>query len=455
MSTVVLINPPIPGKKPSLKIPSLGIAYLASTLRNQGISIKIIDAPSLNLDTEAVSQEVLILKPEIIGITATTPLSNSADQLASNLRKHAKWLILGGPHPSAVGNKIFEECPDLDFGFRGEAEEVFPELVKKLLAGEKNFEMPGVIWPGHSAEPALIPELDHIPQPAFDLLPMKSYRHPLSPGQRVATMITSRGCPFQCIFCDKSICGTRFRPRSPDNVLSEIEELYHNFGVRVIIFYDDLFTLDPERVLEICQQILARGIKIKWKCEGRVNILSENILGVMRRAGCEVIAFGIESCHQKTLDWLNKGTSVEQIKEAVRLTKQAGIKVLGYFIFGIPIESYEEELASIEFAIQLELDYVQFGSLSPFPGTKLYDLAIEKGWYQQAKGPAPEEYGERRPLIITDYWTEERLTQILKQAYRRFYFRPKYILGSALRPRGILDLAKSGLRLTGWLTRLE
>ncbi len=453
MSSVVLINPPVPGKKPALKIPALGIAYLASALRNENIGVKIIDAPALGLDLEAVSKEVSELKPELVGITATTPLSNSAYQLARLLRKEVKWIILGGSHASAVGNKIFEECPELDFGFRGEAEEVFPAFARKLLNGEKNLDLPGVIRPGRESDPVLIPELDRLPLPAWDLLPMSSYRHPLSPGRQVATMLTSRGCPYQCIFCDKSICGIRFRPRSPEHVLKEIELLYHDFGVRTIIFYDDLFTRDLERVKEICRKILERGIKISWKCEARANILNASILGEMRKAGCEVIAFGIESSHQKSLDWLNKGVTVEQIKEAVRLTKQAGIKVLGYFIFGLPPETYEEELQSVEFAIGLGLDYVQFASLSPFPGTRLYDLAVEKGWYREAAGPAPEEYGERRPLVITDYWTEDRLQQILKQAYRRFYLRPGYLFRTALRSGGIWDLIKSGLNLIRWLGR--
>ncbi len=451
MPRISLINPPISGKSPSLVIPSLGLGYLAASLRQAGLETGIIDAVALGWDHDAVAQEVARLKPDLVGITATTPLSGSAYRLAQSLRPHARWLVLGGAHSSAVGRKIFEQCPELDFGFRGEAEEIFPEFAKRLLAGDTAAHLPGVITPTHDSPPASIKDLDRLPFPAWDLMPMASYRHPLFPGERVATIFSSRGCPYQCIFCDKAVCGSQFRPRSPANVLQEIEALRARHAVTAFIFYDDLFTLDSDRVVELCRRMLSRGLKIRWKCEGRVNIVDQELLTWMRKAGCVQIAYGIETAHQKGLDWLRKGTTVEQIREAVARTHKAGIKVLGYFILGIPAEDYQEELRTVEFAIELGLDYAQFASLSPFPGTPLYDLAVEKGWYREGPGPAPEEYGDTRPLLITEYWTEERLRRIISQAYRRFYFRPGYILKTALRPRGLFELAKSGLRLLGWL----
>jgi len=450
---VLLINPPIPEKHPGLLVPPLGIAYLGSALREQGIETRIIDAPALNLDVCAVAEQVKQLKPQIVGITTTTPLANSAFALAKEIRPLTRWLILGGAHASAVGQKIFEQCPVIDFGFQGEAEEQFPALVKMLISGESNPACPGLILRDFSQEPVLISELNKIPFPAWELLPMSQYRHPLSPGRKVATIMSSRGCPYQCIFCDQSVCGTRFRARSPENVVEEIEQLYRNWDVRTIIFYDDLFTLKPERVIEICKLIVSRGLKIKWKCEGRVNLVNSEMLFWMKRAGCEMIAYGIESAHQKSLDWLNKGVTLDQVQDAVKLTRKAGIKVLGYFIFGIPIETYEEELDTIDFAIRLKLDYVQFASLSPFPGSRLYEIAIKQGWYREGKALGPEEYGESRPLLITDYWTEEKLSQILKQAHRRFYLRPGYIIRSGLRIRGLINLVKSGLRLIRWLLK--
>jgi radical SAM superfamily enzyme YgiQ (UPF0313 family) len=453
MAKIALINPPISGKKPSLLIPSLGLGYLASALQQSGLEVCIIDAPGKGMDLEGVVREVASLKPEIAGISATTPLKDSAYRLARRLRGLVKWTVMGGAHPTAVGLKIFEQCPEIDFGFRGEAEEIFPQLAKKLMAGDKNLELPGVIFPGHDAHPVLVSDPEHLPFPAWGLMPMKNYRHPLLPGEPVATLISSRGCPYQCIFCDKSVCGSKFRPRSAENVLREIQELYSANGVRAIIFYDDLFTLKPERVIEICRKLIETGLKIHWKCEGRVNIINPEMLAWMKKAGCEVIAYGIESAHQKSLDWLQKGVKVEQIKQAVRLTRDAGIKVLGYFIFGIPGETLEEELQTVELAVNLKLDYVQFASLSPFPGSKLYELAVKQGWYRESTGPAPEEYGESRPLLITDYWTEQRLNEIMKKAYRRFYFRPGYILKTASRPRGFLDLVKSGFRLSRWLKK--
>jgi len=453
MVDVVLVNPPILGKKPSIIIPSLGIGYLASALRQAGIGVRIVDAGLLGMGIEEVVKEVIRFEPKVVGITGTTPVIDSGYALAKKLRDKVNWLILGGAHCSAVRGKVFEECPELDFGFIGEAEERFLGLVRKLLNGDKDIDIDGVIYPGRSSEMAKISDLDSLPFPAWDLMRIDRFKHPLFAGLRVATMITSRGCPYQCIFCDKSVGGNKYRARSPESVLREIEELRNKYHIQALIFYDDLFTFEPERTIEICKEIVRRGIKIRWKCEGRVNLVQEESLEWMKRAGCEVIAYGIETAHQKGLDWLSKGVKVEEMISAVKLTKQAGIKVLGYFIFGIPVESYEEELESIEFAKDLGLDYVQFGSLSPFPGSRLYELAIQNGWYKEARAPAPEEYGERRPLLITDYWNEQRLERILKKAYKRFYFRPGYILRTGLRRSGIIELARSGFRLGRWMRK--
>jgi radical SAM superfamily enzyme YgiQ (UPF0313 family) len=451
MAKIALINPPVPGKNPALVIPSLGLGYLAASLRQAGLETTIIDAVALGMDDQAVTREIAILKPEIVGITATTPLSGSAYQLAKSLRPHTRWLVLGGAHPSAVGQKVFAQCPELDFGFRGEAEEIFPQFAKALLAGDTDIHFPGLITKSRDSQPASIKDPDQLPFPAWDLMPMERYRHPVFPGERLATIFSSRGCPYLCIFCDKTVCGSKYRPRRPENVVKEIAALNSRHGVTAFMFYDDLFSLDRERVIGICRLIISRGLKIRWKCECRANTVDDEMLSWMKKAGCVQIAFGIETAHQKGLDWLRKGIKVEQIREAVARTKKAGIKVLGYLILGIPAEDYDEELQTVEFAVELGLDYAQFASLSPFPGTPLYDLAQEKGWYREGPGPAPEEYGDTRPLLITDYWTEERLRRIMSQAYRRFYFRPGYLLRTALNPRGFLNLAKSGLRLLGWL----
>ncbi len=453
MASVVLVNPPIFDKSASLLVPPLGLAYIASTLKNYDIEVKIIDAPSLGLGLEKTLNKIASYNPEILGITTTTPLADSAYLLAKKARRLVKWIIMGGAHPTALRKKIFQECPEIDFLFLGEAEENFPEFVLALIQKKQISSYPnGILTPDSSTEPVIVSDLNKLPLPSWDLLPMERYRHPLFPGKKLATIISSRGCPYQCIFCDKSVSGSRWRARSADNVLKEIEELYFQEKVQAIIFYDDLFTLDTERVIEVCKGIIKKDIKISWKCEGRVNIIDEEMLYWMKKAGCRIIAYGIESANQKSLDWLKKGVSIKQIKDAVANTKKAGIKVLGYFIFGIPVESYEEALESIQFAIDLGLDYVQFGSLSPFPGSPLYELAKNQGWYQEAKAPAPEEYGQRRPLLISDNWSYEKLESILKEAYKKFYFRPSYLLGKIFTIQGLWALMKSGFKLKKWVS---
>lgn len=451
MNRIALINPPIPGKGAALRVPPLGLAYLAASLRKAGVAPHIIDAPALGLDKEAVVKQVAQLKPDIVGITATTPLAGSAYALAQSLRPHCRTLVLGGAHASALGRKVFAQCPELDYAWRGEAEDGFPPFAKRLLAGQDAPLPRGLVSPGRDSPPASPVDPEDLPLPAWDLLPMERYSHPLFPGRRLATLFTSRGCPYQCVFCDKTVCGSQYRPRSPGSVVDELLALRDRHGVTAFMFYDDLFSLDRERVIALCKLIMERGLRISWKCECRVNTVDAELLAWMKMAGCVQVAYGIETAHQKGLDWLRKGVKVEQVRRAVTMTRTAGIGTLGYFILGLPVQDWDEELATVDFAAELGLDYAQFASLSPFPGTPLHDLAREKGWYKEGPGVAPEEYGDTRPLLVTEYWTEDKLRKLMALAYRRFYLRPGYVLRAALRPQGFLALARSGLRLLGWL----
>ncbi len=199
-------------------------------------------------------------------------------------------------------------------------------------------------------------------------------------------MITSRGCPYHCIFCDKSIFGSKWRARSSQNVLEEIEEIVKDFKIKSIIIYDDLFTLNKQRVIEICQGILERGLRVEWKCEGRVDRVDAEMLRWMKKAGCSLIAYGVESGNQIGLDYLQKKITLAQIRQAFELTHKAGIRPMAYFILGIPVETFEQGLKTIEFARELKPEYAQFSILSPYKGTKLYEEAKAKGWYREVGG---------------------------------------------------------------------
>lgn len=457
--SVLLVNPPT-GERAAARIviPPLGLAYVSASLRSRGIECRVLDADALDLDEHELIEQARRAAARIVGITAMTPLAHAAYRAATLLRPIAPVLVLGGPHVSAVAAGVFAESPvPLDYAVCGEAEESFADLAGRILngSGPEPGSIPGVIAPSDSVnfERPTINDLDALPFPDRDSLPLRRYRHPLWGNEPVATMITSRGCPYQCIFCDKHTCGTRWRARSAANVLAEMEEVVIKRGIRAVMLYDDVFTLKPERVIEICRGIVERGLAFRWKCEGRVNRVEPEMLAWMRRAGCQMIAYGVETVTESGLKFLRKEITPQQVREAFALTHAAGIQTLGYFLLGIPGETIEDEMATIRFAIELGADYAQFGTLSPFPGTSLYQYAQERGWLGQAQARGPAERGQR-PLIFDGYWSLDRLDQITREAHRSFYFRPGYILKRLKRVKSIgeaLTGAAQGIKLVSWL----
>ncbi len=454
---ILLIQPP-PRKiaTEDIIVPPLGIAYLAAVLEKKSHSVSIIDAFAEGLDISSLEDRIKEITPDLIGITGMTPVIDNAFRTARVCRRYAKYVVIGGPHVSVMGEKIFEQSPDIDYAMQGEGEISFLSLINAIEENEDIKDVPGLITRDFENPPAkFIDDLDSLPFPARHLLPNEKYRYILSRG-RVTTMFTSRGCPYHCVFCDKAVFGSRWRGRSASNVLDEIEHVIKDFRINTMVFYDDLFTLKKERVKEICQGILERGLEIEWKCEGRVNIVDEETLRLMKKAGCSMIAYGAESGNQKGLDYLNKGTNVEQIRSAFELTRKAGIKPMAYFILGIPVETYEDELRTTEFAKEIKPAYAQFSILSPTPGTKLYNDAIEMGWYREVDAQNPMDKDIKRPAIINENWDEDRLNKILREAHRRFYLSPWYIwerLKEISNLKEFIKNARAGLKLVRWYYR--
>lgn len=451
---VLLIQPP-PRRlaREDIVVPPLGIAYLAAVLENKGHRVSIIDAFAEMLDINTLEERIKAFSPEIIGITGMTPVIDNAFRAANVARRYAPHIIMGGPHVSVVGNRIFEQCPDIDYAIQGEGEMSLSLLLEVLEFNKDISKVPGLITREFENPPApFVDDLDTLPFPARHLLPNEKYRYILSSG-RVTTMFTSRGCPYHCVFCDKAVFGSKWRGRSAMNVLAEIELVNKDFRIDSIIFYDDLFTLKKERVKEICKGIIGRGLRIEWKCEGRVNMVDEETLGWMKKAGCSMIAYGVESGNQKGLDYLNKGIKVEQIKRAFELTRKAGIKPMAYFVLGIPIETFEDELRTIEFAKEIRPAYAQFSVLSPIPGTRLYDDAVNMGWYREVDAQNPMDKDLKRPAIINENWDEKKLNKILKEAHRRFYLSPWYIVERLKEIRNLREFVRKamvGLKLLRW-----
>jgi radical SAM superfamily enzyme YgiQ (UPF0313 family) len=479
MADVLLINAPArrPQKEP-IVVPPLGLAYLASAAREAGHDVAILDAFAEGLSWEEFERRVSARRYmgstaggggvtqrggrstrtgggggatvlDVIGFSGMTPVIDAVERAIRVCRPYARAIVLGGPHATACRETVLEENPDLDYAFCGEGETAFVEFLAAFDDNRITSEIPGIVTREGSGPPReRCRDLDSIPFPARDLLPNARYRYPLCGRARVTSMITSRGCPYQCVFCDKSVFGSRWQARSAENVLAEVDEVVAKYGVEAIVFYDDLFTLNRARLAAICEGLIERNRKIAWKAEGRVDIVDREILALMRRAGCDAIAYGVESANPAGLDFIGKNTTPEQAREAFRLTREAGIRTMGYFILGIPTETYDDALRTIRFAIELRADYAQFSALSPLVGSELHRLAKEKGWYAEIAAHNVSDKDRLRPVVLSENWDEEKLKAIVREAHRAFYMRPSYMLRTLLRARSPGDVARmAGL---GW-----
>lgn len=410
----------------------MGLAYVAAALLEAGHGVQIIDAYALSWSWKRFADELAAARPDVLGLSAMTPVADVAARAAAIGRPHARHIVLGGPHPTAVREQVFADIPELDAAVVGEGETVSVDLMAWWQAGSPGPPPPGVLVPGApftAHEPDR--DLTRLPMPARHLLPNHAYRYLFATRRGFGTMITSRGCPFRCSFCDKSVSGSRWRARPAWHVVDEMQQMREQFGLRFINFYDDNFTLNRVRVVEICEEILRRNLDIEWKCEGRVDGVDVALLRLMRRAGCRVVAYGVESGNPETLSLLRKDITVEQSISAFAATREAGLRSLAYMILGAPGEDSAAVRHSVRFCRQIGADYVQFSSLTAMPGTPLF-----MHHSQTTSVPNPLDSDLER-ATLTDLPPEE-LGRLMRHAWTGFYLRPRPLA------RLTIDAVRSG-----------
>ncbi|MBI5060811.1 MAG: radical SAM protein [Candidatus Aenigmarchaeota archaeon] len=252
------------------------------------------------------------------------------------------------------------------------------------------------------------------------------------------------------MFCTKALYGNVYRMRSSENIISEMKEVIEKFHVKDIVFYDDNFSAKRDRVIELCDSMIKNNIKIKWKCEARVNLVDRQLLEKMKQAGCYLIAYGVETGNQHLLDVLKKGTTLEQIRAAFKATHAAGIETLAYIMIGIPGETHETIQRTLDFILEIDPGYVQMGIATPYPMTELYDIAKRKGLIEGRDWSEFSYTGDSAtPVLRTEALSREELASELKRLMKAFYMRPKYIMKRLLRTRSFSDLKRniSGMNL--------
>lgn len=430
--------------------PPLGIAYIGAVLEKAGHEVKIIDAPPLKLEIEDLCQEAKRFSPDFIGLSVSTVDFNKALELAKELKKKLEaTIIIGGPHVTAVPEEVMA-YPYFDFGVVGEGEETIVDLLKTLKNQGDLKKVDGIIFRQRervvkNKPREYLEDLDRIPFPARHLMPKLSCYHPTPATFQnfpVGTMITSRGCPYQCNFCFRGVFGNKWRFRSPESVVSEMEMLIKKHGAREIRLWDDTFNADTERVKEICRLILKKKLKFSWTCLGRVNKADEEMFCLMKKAGCWQISYGIESGNEEILKSLNKGINKEMVEGAINKTTQAGIQALGFFILGLPGETEETMRETIDFAKSLPLSVANFTIATPYPGTKLWLEAKKRGFLKNVSYDKLLVNLPDKLYYVPEGLTAKKVQEYETKAYREFYRNPKFILRQLGQIKDMNDLVR-------------
>lgn len=441
---IMLINPHIDQeiaygkrfKQLGAVLPPLGLCYLAGVLEREGYPVNIIDANLLNLSHKDILKEIEKGPPNVIGLYATTLGIEIAEDLAKNIKDNFPqiYVVIGGPHISGYGKGTLK-CKYFDFGIIGEGEYSFLNLIKHLESRGENFEgLKGLVYRRNGEiiqnEPLLpIESLDEIPFPARHLLPHIKNYHPkimLFRKQPVAHILTSRGCPYRCIFCQTPF-GKRVRFHSAEHVADEITSLVQDFGAREIKINDDTFNLIEDRIIEICNILKKREINIPWSCNLRVDTVNDkNFLKAIKDRGCWLIRLGLESGNQKVLDALKKGITLEQSKQVCHWAREVGLRIQAFFIIGNPLDTEETILETIHFAKSLPIHYPAFSLMTPFPGTELWEKAGEYGTFSYSRfSDLALSY---KPTFIPKGLNKEKLIYLHKKAYRDTYLNPNMVL---------------------------
>lgn len=440
MTRIVLINPidrtQITNRL-GLKAPPLNLMYLAAVLEKAGFYVKIIDANLYNILPREIVNIVKRLKPDIIGLTAATATIKTALQYVSEIKKTLShvFTIIGGPHTTFLPIETLNMSKDLDAVAIGEGEETLLELAESYEKGNPNWpsDIKGIAYRTKNGEIKVTPmrpfikDLDSIPFPARHLVPFNEYKL-FNKDSPIGSMITSRGCVFACNYCSSShLMGRMFRARTPKNVVDEIEELVYKYKVQTIEFIDDIFTLNKKRALEIAREIRSRKLDINFVASSRVDTINRELLLELKKAGLSTIYYGVESGSERVLKLMNKRITLSQAEKAVNNAKNVGVSTLTSFIIGYPGETVDEMKMTIKFSIKLDPDYAQYSILTPYPGTPIYYELKSKGLIATEDW---DKYTVLDPVIEYEKigLSKDIVSKMLREAYLRFYLRPKYLL---------------------------
>jgi anaerobic magnesium-protoporphyrin IX monomethyl ester cyclase len=456
---VLLINPPQTfyhgSEQPAGNLP-IGLMYVAAVLEKENCKTEILDTfmadstfqkngdtINVGMPFERIKQEIGRRKPDIVGIAGpfTCQIGNSIK--VSNITKEVDPKILtvmGGPHVTLVPKEFLEEAKNVDVAVTGEGEYAMLDIAQSFEGKKQLSEILGIAYRQNGKvvlnQPRpFIENLDELPYPAYDLVDMEQYLNPKKIGyrsfrDRAISMITSRGCPFNCCFCAVHLhMGSRFRAHSAGYVLKHIEYVVDRFGVKNIFFEDDNLTLDLARFGDICDGLIEKKIKIGWETPNgvRADCLDLNLLKKMKQSGCQSVFFGVESGDQQILNnVICKSLDLNRVVEVAKICKDIGLKTGAFYIIGFPGEKKENMQRTVDFALRLKRDFdvgMHLFMATPSYGTRLYEECKAKGYIQEnlswnAFAEARQPRG--MPLISTDDFTPQEVKEIAANALAEY-----------------------------------
>jgi radical SAM superfamily enzyme YgiQ (UPF0313 family) len=443
---ILHINPPFTGfggmSGHGGKQAPLNLCYLAAEIRKNHPQIEqiILDGENLRLDFDGIEKEVERHKPDIVTMTFPTPAYVSVKTCAERVKKISPSIpiVVGGPHPSAFAEQVLKDESLIDICVIGEGEKTFSEIISKIFFGGSLEDVDGLAFRNRQGEIVrtkkrqLIANLDDLDFPARDLLPNIKYYSVAAKrvsSRVLGNMITSRGCPYDCTYCESKVIWSRkARMRSPENVVDEIEEMVKVYGIGEINFHDDILPMRRDRTLEISKLIQKRDVDIRWMCMSRVNFVWEDVMREMYKAGCRRIMFGLESGSQEILKNIKKKSTLEQAYEAVKICRKVKIQTMGSFMIGNIGETPETIRESIEFAKKLDLDTASFFVTIPYPGTDLFREAVDRGYIRgDLNWKEFTVVGENSGPMQLPGLSNDELRYWQSKALQEFYLRPKYI----------------------------
>lgn len=425
----------------------MGMAYVAAYLQEKGIDVSIIDPTPKQLPSFDYVKEIIRQKPGIVGFFTTGVNMERVKEIQGLFKKENinVPVVLGGPQVTTSPSDF-----DFDYAVIGEGEITAYELTKVLKGSLEKEKVNGLAYYENgklviNKPRRLIEDLDILPLPARNLFNLNWYfqNDSIIRGLwgRGTSVLWSRGCPYNCLFCvSRNIFGKSIRLRSPKLIVDEIQRLKEQYGIKIFYVLDDILNVNQKWTNEVCNELIRRKLDIKWSCQIRVDRVNSKILKKMKEAGCLELEFGCESGSQKVLKAIRKGITVFQIEKTFRMARQAGIKRLAYFMIGNPEENYEDVKKTVELAKRIKADYYEFSIATPYPGSDLWKLAIEKDWLKDENHTPSFHSGDKAlPIMEINFKTDELLKI---KAYLLNQFRNRYLARFLSQPLFIWDLIR-------------